>query len=91
MDTHTAVKKLMNSGMPEKQAESVVEIQARLLDENLATKADITTIETELAAIKAEIPSIKIEIIESKTYLMKWIYVINFFSMAILAAAIELL
>ena len=26
------LKKLINSGMPEKQAESVVEIQARLLD-----------------------------------------------------------
>ena len=32
MDTHTAVKKLINSGMPEKQAESVVEIQARWID-----------------------------------------------------------
>ncbi len=48
MDTHTAVKKLMNAGMPEKQAESVVEIQARLLDHNLATKADLAATKVDL-------------------------------------------
>ena len=48
MDTHAAVKKLIDSGMPEKQAESVVEIQARLLDPNLATKADISAMKIEL-------------------------------------------
>ena len=48
MDTHAAVKELIDSGMPEKQAESVVRIQARLLDQNLATKADLAATKVEL-------------------------------------------
>ena len=63
MDTHTAVKMLVNSGMPEKQAESVVEIQARLINQNLATKADISAMKVDLVAMKIE--------------LVKWIFGIN--------------
>lgn len=40
-DTHALVKRLMEAGMPERQAEVLVESQAHLLDEKLATKQDL--------------------------------------------------
>ncbi len=40
-DTHAAVRRLAETGMPERQAEGVVREQALLLEHNLATKADI--------------------------------------------------
>ena len=70
MDTHTAYKKLVNSGMPEKQAESIVEIQAMLFYHNLATKDD-------LAATKADISAIKVDLVAMKIELVKWIFGIN--------------
>ena len=72
MDTHTAVKKLMNSGMPEKQAECVVEIQSKLLDQNLATKADISAMKVDLVAMKVE--------------LIKWVFGINLATATLLVA-----
>ena len=44
LDTHAAVNELVSAGMPERQAETVVRQQARLLEQNLATKADIEAI-----------------------------------------------
>jgi hypothetical protein len=40
-DTHAFVKRLTAAGMPEAQAEILAEEQARLIDERLATKADL--------------------------------------------------
>ncbi len=40
-DTHATIKKLVESGMPEKQAEAVVSVQVELVNSNLATKQDI--------------------------------------------------
>ena len=40
-DTHEDIQELVNSGMPEPQAETVVRQRLRLLERNLATKADI--------------------------------------------------
>ena len=77
MDTHAAVKELIDSGMPEKQAESVVRIQARLLDQNLATKADIAALQVDLAAMKVE--------------LIRWGFGINLALMSLLLAAIKFL
>ena len=47
-DTHRYVKHLTESGFTEKQAETLAEEQAALLNGNLATKAD-------LAALKADL------------------------------------
>ncbi len=47
LDTHAAVHELVNAGMPERQAETVVRQQARLLEQNLATKADIEALRQE--------------------------------------------
>ena len=40
-DTHAFVKRLTSVGMPEEQAEALADEQAKLVDERLATKADI--------------------------------------------------
>ena len=44
LDTHASIHELVNAGMPERQAETVVRQQARLLEQNLATKHDIETL-----------------------------------------------
>ena len=54
MDPPTAIKKLIDSGMPEQQAESVVEIQAMLFYHNLATKADLANLRAEIKSASAE-------------------------------------
>ena len=40
-DTHLDIRELVEAGMPEPQAETVVRQRVRLLERNLATKADI--------------------------------------------------
>ena len=40
-DTHEAVQELTTAGVPERQAEAHVRLQARLIEQNFATKRDI--------------------------------------------------
>ena len=47
-DTHAFVKKLMQPGMPEAQAEVLARSQAVLIDEKLATKRDLKELELKL-------------------------------------------
>ena len=47
-DTHAFVKELTDAGMPEAQAEVLVRRQARLTDEQLATKRDLKELELRL-------------------------------------------
>ena len=54
MDTHTAYKKLVNSGMPEKQAESIVEIQANSFYHYVATKDELQNLKIEIMELKSE-------------------------------------
>ena len=65
LDTHAAVHELVSAGMPERQAETVVRQQARLLEQNLATKADLATLrqetKTDIATIKADIETLRQE------------------------------
>ena len=56
-DTHEDIQELVNSGMPEPQAETVVRQRLRLLERNLATKADIETLRLETPARRAAPPS----------------------------------
>ena len=67
MDTHTAVKKLIDSGMPEKQAESVVEFQARLINQNLATKAEISDLTTQNAELRTAFAEMRTGFTEIRT------------------------
>jgi uncharacterized membrane protein YqiK len=54
LDTHAAVHELVSAGMPERQAETVVRQQARLLEQNLATKTDLATIKADIEALRQE-------------------------------------
>jgi hypothetical protein len=54
-DTHAFVKRLIAAGMPEQQAEILAEEHARLLGEQLATKADIALIRTDLVALEQRV------------------------------------
>ncbi|WP_117233259.1 DUF1640 domain-containing protein [Vibrio maerlii] len=47
-DSHLFIKKLVESGMPEKQAEVLAEQQIRILDTQIATRADILQVERNL-------------------------------------------
>lgn len=47
-DTHAFVKRLTAAGMPEVQAEALADEQAKLIDERLATKADLERLEQRL-------------------------------------------
>ena len=64
-DTHEDIQELVNSGMPEPQAETVVRQRVRLLERNLATKADIAAtnanIETLRQETKADIEALRQE------------------------------
>ena len=50
-DTHAAVVELMEAGMPERQAESVVRLQAKLIEHHFATKADIGTVNAAIESL----------------------------------------
>ena len=99
LDTHAAVHELVSAGMPERQAETVVRQQARLLEQNLATKADIEALRQEtkadIEATKASIEALRQEtkaLIETaKVDLIKWIFALNIGTMSLLVAAIKLL
>ena len=53
-DTHRFVKHLTENGFTEKQAEALAIEQIKLLDGNLATKADIALIQRNIEALRQE-------------------------------------
>ena len=99
LDTHAAVNELVSAGMPERQAETVVRQQARLLEQNLATKADIEALrqgtKTDIATIKADIEALrqetKADIEAAKVDLIKWIFGVNLGTASLIVALIKLL
>ena len=48
LDTHADIQELVEAGMPQAQAETIVRQHARLLELNLATKADIAELKVSL-------------------------------------------
>ncbi len=54
-DTHRAVKDLEEAGFGEAQAEAVVEMIGGAVGENVATKADIETLEREMKALEQRV------------------------------------
>ena len=54
-DTHRFIKRLTESGFTEKQAETLAEEHAALLNANLATKADIAEVKAQIEAVKADL------------------------------------
>ena len=84
IDTHASIKRLADAGVPDNQAEALVELMAQQ-HEDVATKADIAAIndkmatmatKIDLAEVKADIAAIndkmatKIDIAEMKTQLL---------------------
>ena len=53
-DTHEDIQELVKSGMPETQAETVVRQRVRLLERNLATKADIAATNANIVTLRQE-------------------------------------
>ena len=49
LDTHAAIHELVDAGMPELQAETIVRQQAKLIEQNFATRHDIETLRKETA------------------------------------------
>ena len=105
-DTHEDIQELVNSGMPEPQAETVVRQRVRLLERNLATKADIAatnaSIETlrqetkgGIAATNANIETLRQEteklIALGKNDIIKWVFGANLGIAAMIVAAFKLL
>ena len=107
LDTHAAVNELVSAGMPERQAETVVRQQAKLLEQNLATKTDIEAIKAEIEALrhqgtKADIETTRasIEALRQETMarieaakvdLIKWIFGLNLGTASLIVALIKLL
>ena len=54
-DTHRFVKKLTAGGFTQKQAETLASEHVRLLEGNLATKADIETVNAKIETVKADL------------------------------------
>ena len=98
-DTHEDIQELVNSGMPEPQAETVVRQRVRLLERNLATKGDIAatnaSIETLRQETKASIEALRQEteklIALGKNDIIKWVVGANLGIAAMIVAAIKLL
>ena len=88
LDTHAAVNELVSAGMPERQAETVVRQQARLLEQNLATKADIEATKADIEALRQETKAL---IEAAKMDLIKWIFGINIGTVSLIVAMIKLL
>ena len=53
-DTHLDIRELVEAGMPEPQAETVVRQRVRLLESNLATKADIAETNASIETLRQE-------------------------------------
>ena len=92
-DSHRFVKKLTACGFTEKQAEGLAEEQIRLLDGNLATRADLERVKGELQAeiqVRTRQVNANLETrIESvKADLMKWMLAAVTAQMALIAGVV---
>ena len=60
-DTHRFVKRLIENGFTEQQAEVLADEQVHLLNSNLATQADVAAIQRDIATVHQEIESLRQE------------------------------
>ena len=99
IDTHEDIRELVKSGMPEPQAETVVRQRVRLLEGNLATKADVAAINANIETLRQE-TNARIEKLRQETEklialckvdIIKWVVGANLAIAAIVVAAVKLL
>ncbi len=55
METHEFIKELTEAGMTERQAEAIARHQSQIIEENLATKADIASVRKEIEMMKKDL------------------------------------
>ena len=84
-DTHAFVKRLTAVGMPEEQAEVLADEQAKLIDERLATKADLKRLEQ---AIKADSRELEARLTAN---ILKWMFGALAAQVALIVALVKLL
>ena len=87
-DTHEDIQELVNSGMPEPQAETVVRQRVRLLERNLATKSDIAATNANIETLQQETEKL---IALGKNDIIKWVLGANLGIAAMIVAAFKLL
>jgi hypothetical protein len=85
-DTHAFIKRLTAAGMPEPQAEIIADQQTRLIDEKLATKADLARTQDVLTAdiadaarvMKSDLREVELrleaKIETAKAEMIKWVF-----------------
>ncbi len=75
-NTHAFVKRLTAAGMPEIQAEILADENVRLIDERLATKADLANhatkadiglLKTDIETLKADVGALKADLANTAT------------------------
>ncbi len=66
IDTHSAVKQLVEGGMSESLAETVVRTQQQLVGGEVATRADLAEVKVDLAGVKADLAEVKADLAEVK-------------------------
>ena len=78
-DTHRAVKALCEAGAAEPLAEAVVATVGNAIAGDVATKADISEVQTEIARVRTEIAQVRAELkaeiggLEARLYWHLWI------------------
>ena len=87
-DTHEDIQELVSSDMPEAQAETVVRQRVRLLERNLATKADIAATNANIETLRQETEKL---IALGKNDIIKWVLGANLGIAAMIVAAFKLL
>lgn len=107
IDTFRIVKRLRESGLDERQAETITDVIREIRDvdmSNLVTKADLADMarKSDLIAIGSEITSLRSElnllearlrgeIVASRNELMKWLFPALLGQVAVMAALVKLL
>ena len=71
IDTLTLKTDLLDGGMPEPQAAAIVKALANSDTGQLATKADIADVRTEIEALRSEL-NMKIEALRGDNKLLRW-------------------
>jgi len=74
-DTLAYANRLREVGVPEKQAKVQVEMLAEVIENNLATKQDITSVKQDIKSLKKDLESnLEIRLAQLKNELIKWVF-----------------
>jgi len=65
-DTHAFVKRGIDAGLTQREAEFFANEQVRLFEHNLATKTDIASLQTDIASLQKDTAELKKDVAELK-------------------------